>query len=204
MPYDVGICSIITFFWWGVFYITMFIYSKLKYNTKTSARKLGLYIFLFFVFLLSIIGKYLDLSEVYKLYTPFSIRIENYNLQQILESTVKRYSELIIDWSLIQGLICSLLEDEKPYEKLNELFGKINKKIDIWIRTEKCSHCGELFIANTKDDDICDKCKEEIKKNENIIKICSCCGKPFATNNNDENICDKCSEWNIINKIEFN
>lgn len=130
-----AVLHMIILVYWTIFFTGAFILYKVKWysNWRPEAT---LWIWLLILFSLGLLAKY-------DVFLP-------YINDRYLRSAVPRYSELLVDWSLMQGIIASFIELKKPYDKISSFFHKMETK---WKKDENETHTWLGSIEKVSSDD---------------------------------------------------
>lgn len=121
--------------YWTIFFTGAFVLYKVKWHSNWRPEA-TLWIWLLVLFSLGLLAKY-------DVFSP-------YISDRYLRSAVPRYSELLVDWSLMQGVIASFIELKKPYDKISSIFHKMEAK---WKKAENETHSWLSSIEKASSDD---------------------------------------------------
>lgn len=162
-------------FTWTLLFTLYFYISYNKY-LDTYNREIHIYLLLLSIYIIALLIKHNLLSSVISLYQPYNDYWENINIQYCLQNYLIKYSEYIIEWSLIQGVILAILiyfnfgkkmqekyikrrkEDQLKYQSLNKIINIIE---EIYKNPELKEYCID-FSKNIKE--------ENYKYIDNLVK----------------------------------
>lgn len=133
---DNGLAAILTFVSWVLIY-TYFrkSYSQKWFNDNNINLNpnLIIYVPLFFLFFCALILNHINFSPLLSAYNPFSLHVEDAVLRQYLNERAQlelgeflsRYADLILQWSVVQSLVCGYFDRVDDKQRNN---GDCNSK----------------------------------------------------------------------------
>lgn len=113
------------FFYIGVFVSWLLLFTfyhklfNIKFYYETTLYR-GLYATLFILFLSALVVNNINLDRIYALYNPLESYYQNAEIQKRLSRLMYHYSELVIQWSMVQGIVFTILDRKMSYKKINE------------------------------------------------------------------------------------
>ena len=88
---------------------TLFFYIHFYRFYNSSRREIYIYLLLIVLYILALMFKRNIFDNLILLYQPFDNYFRNKQIQTLLYNYLKKYSDYLIDWALIQGIILSIL-----------------------------------------------------------------------------------------------
>jgi len=107
------IFTVVVFMFWLLLYVGLYILDISEYLFGFSFHT-GLYISLVLLYISSLIVTNVDMTNLYQLYVPFESYYLNSAIQDELGRLAYKYADLLMQWSLIQGVVFCYLDRKMP------------------------------------------------------------------------------------------